>query len=482
MKSIHDMIVPVAKKYLYNKGRKKMKNSLKRMVSLVLVVLLVVMISSGCGTKEVKTSTESGTQATTEKKADATEAQPVADDGNKEIIYWNIAVEDPDNSIMQYAVDNFNATTKSGYTVTSVPTQNDTYKEKLVIAMSSGKCPDMYTSWSGGPMNEYIDAGFAQPIDDLLKGSVIEEKAMDAAIAQAQYKGKTYAVPVTNLSISGVFYNKEIFAKYGIEVPKTVTELEVACDTLVKNGITPFALANASKWTGSMYFMSLATRFAGIEAFNEAAAGTGSFEAEAFVYAGTKIQDWVKKGYFPEGVNSLSEDDGQSRQLMYQETAAMLVCGSWYTGIFQSDSAEFYEKIGWFSFPSVEGSTADASIQIGTIGDQFISFSCTGEKLAAAFEVTTNYYTDDAIKLGVDSGKIPPVKNVAEMVIDPVTKTILTAASDASATQLWYDQYLPPAVAEVHKDTCQELFGLTMTPEEANAKLQAAMQEYLAGK
>ena len=25
----------------------------------------------------------------------------------------------------------------------------------------------MYTSWSGGPMNEYIDSGYAQPLDDL---------------------------------------------------------------------------------------------------------------------------------------------------------------------------------------------------------------------------------------------------------------------------------------------------------------------------
>jgi raffinose/stachyose/melibiose transport system substrate-binding protein len=49
----------------------------------------------------------------------------------------------------------------------------------------------------------------------------------------------------------------------------------------------------------------------------------------------------------------------------------------------------------------------------------------------------------------------------------------------AAGVQLWYDQYLPSEVAEVHKDTCQELFGLTKTPEEANAELQAAMTSYL---
>ena len=67
-----------------------------------------------------------------------------ADD--KEITYWNIAVESPDKDIVTAAVDKFNRETKSGYTVNSVAIQNDTYKEKLVIAMSSGECPDMYSS------------------------------------------------------------------------------------------------------------------------------------------------------------------------------------------------------------------------------------------------------------------------------------------------------------------------------------------------
>ena len=86
---------------------------------------------------------------------------------DKEIVYWNIGTESPDKDIVTAAVEKFNSETESGYTVTSVPTQNDSYKEKLVVAMSSGECPGMYSCWSGGPMYEYIDSGFGQPIDDL---------------------------------------------------------------------------------------------------------------------------------------------------------------------------------------------------------------------------------------------------------------------------------------------------------------------------
>lgn len=395
----------------------------------------------------------------------------------EDVIYWNISIDSPDKDILALTMSKYDAEPMEGFSIVSVPTQNDTYKEKLVVAMSSGECPDMYSSWSGGPMIEYIKAGYAQPLDDYIGG--FKDKIMDAALAQATYDGKIYAIPYQNVSISGIFYNTEMFEKYGLEVPTTVSELEAVCDTLVENGIIPFALANATKWTGSMYFMNLATRYGGLEPFQAAADGTGTFEDECFVYAGEKIQEWVKKGYFPEGVNSLSEDDGQARQLLYQEAAAMTLIGSWYTGVLPSDSPEFYEKISWFSFPAVDGSDADPSIQIGTIGDQFVSINATGEKLEAAVEYLSHSFDDDVLEFTVASGKIPPVKHAGDLITDPVSKTIMEAATGASATQLWYDQYLPPAVAEVHKSTCQEIFGLTMTPEEANAELQKAMQDYL---
>ena len=178
--------------------------------------------------------------------------------------------------------------------------------------------------------------------------------------------------------------DKYMFEQYGLEEPKTLADLENICATLKENGITPFALANGSKWTGSMYFMSLAARYGGLEPFQNAVAGTGKFTDDCFIKAGEKIQEWVNNGYFPDGVNSLSEDDGQAKQLMYQETAGMLLYGSWYTGTFQSDSEEFYQKIGWFPFPAIDDSDADSTIQIGTVGDQFISFNCEGDKLAAA--------------------------------------------------------------------------------------------------
>lgn len=449
----------------------------KRIWKAAAAVMAAVMILSLASCKNKPEDTSSG------RNGSQTEAEDgKAYDDDKVITYWNIGTEGADKEALEYAVTEFNKNTKSGYTVESVPIQNDKYKEKLVIAMSSGECPDMYTSWSGGPMNAYIDAGYAQPLDDLYEEFGLKDQYMEAALAQASYNGRLYAVPTYNVSLAGIFYNKEMFDKYKLEVPDTVSDLEAVCGRLKAEGIIPFALANAPKWTGSMYFQCLVTRKGGLLPFQQAAAGEGSFEDECFRYACEKIQEWVKKGYFPEGVNSLSEDDGQAKQLMYQEEAGMLLGGSWYIGTFSLDNPDFYEKLGWFSFPKVDGSDADVSIQNGTIGDQFVSFNCTGEKLHAAFEFASYYASDGAKQLMVDVGKIPPAKDAGQLVTDGLAKQVLDAAANASAVQLWYDQYLPPAVAQAHLDICQEVFGLTMDPEEAGKRFEEAMEDYLAEK
>ena len=82
----------------------------------------------------------------------------------------------------------------------------------------------------------------------------------------------------------------------------------------------------------------------------------------------------------------------------------------------------------------------------------------------------------------VDAGKIPPVKGVNDLITGTLEKEFVTKTEEASAVQLWYDQYLPPAVATAHLDGLQEVFGLTKTPQEAQESMQAAMDEYLSTK
>ena len=371
------------------------------------------------------------------------------------ISFWDIATDEPDKTIWSYAVDKFNAedSEEYGFTIDQVATTNDQYKQKLAVAMASGQCPDMYIHWTGGPMVEYIKSGYAQDLTELVDQYGLRDLYTEASLAQCTYEDKIYAVPTT------------------------IAELEALCDQMVADGITPFALANAPQWTGSMYYMYLVARHGGPEIISAAYDGTGSLVNESTEFAGTKIEEWVQKGYFPEGVNSLSPDSGDDRALLYQG-AGMMLHGTWQVGAIKEEFPEFYENLGCFAFPALEGSEADQNVVVGTMGDNFISFNCEGEKLEAGFKMASYYSTDDWMKLDIEVGNLPPLKGATSE--EAPWQDIIAILNDVSSVQLWWDQYLPSAVADVHKSASQKCFDCSATPTEIAEEQQAAMDEWLA--
>ena len=440
---------------------------MKRLLALVLAVLMVLTAASAL--------------AEGEKNIPELTKEPMT------ILLWDIATEGVGKKAQEDAVARFMADYPNIH-VEQVHKQNDTYKQDLQIAFSAkdGQ-PDMYIHWGGGPMAEYYKSGCVNDITELFN-TYDHPDFIDAAVAQSTFDGKVLAIPFGGLSGCDIFYNKQIFEELGIEVPATIAELEAACDKLLENGYIPFALANLPRWTGSMYYMYLVARHSGNAEFDAAYDGTGSFTSPAFIYAGEKIQDWVKKGYFNEGFNSMAPDNNDDRALLIQGVCAMMLHGSWQVSGIKNDDLEFYnDNLGVFRFPVDEEAQAAGvpqNVEIGTaIGNGF-SFNCwldaehtqvDEEKLKACYVLATQYYNDDTYSaIQVEGGNTPSIKGY-ENVDDPNNKVVIDVFFSASNVQLWYDQYLPASVTEVHKDMMGELFGLTKTPEEVGQAQDEAM-------
>jgi raffinose/stachyose/melibiose transport system substrate-binding protein len=389
---------------------------------------------------------------------------------------WHIQTTEPGPALIQGSVDRFVAANPGIKVNVSIVT-NDAYKQKLAVAMTSGKLPDIFISWSGGPMYEYAKAGTIIDISPYLNAGNKKDKYLDAGIAQATWNGKIWGIPVENVAVCSVFYNKEIFERFNFSVPATVGDLERICDTLLANGIIPFSLANKTQWTGSMYFMFLATRHGGVTPFINAVDGSGSFTDPAFIYAGQKINEWVKKGYFNPGFNGLDEDSGQSRQLLYTGDAAMTIMGSWFVSNVYGENPDFAKKLGTFQFPRDESGAGNPATVIGTVGDNFYHISSSCAIPEKAFELLDYLLDEQAVKERTAAGRIPPVKTVA--LTDPILSQLFDQVKAAPDIQLWYDQSLSPEVAEVHKVTSQEIFGGTLTAEAAAQRLQEAQAAYL---
>lgn len=358
--------------------------------------------------------------------------------------------------------------------------QNDPFKTKLKVAMGAGTPPDIFHNWGGGPLKEYIDSGTVATIDDI-KADLLKTY-IPATFDPVTFDGKTYGSAYSGLTGVFFFYRKDLFAQYGLTVPKTQAEFLKMGETLKANGIIPITLANKTKWTGSFFYMYLADRYGGADMFLNALYRKpgGSFESQGYVQAGQTVQDLVQRGFFPPGFNGMDEDTGQSRTLIYTKKAGVHLMGNWFVGQAKAESPETFEQLDLFAFPAVEGGKGDSSNLIGSPGQNYYSISSTSKNKAIAERFLKSYIMSPAyVQALAGAGYVPPVKGASTYVTDPIMKKVALAFEQAGHVQVYYDQFLPPAMGELHKDLVQSLFGLSIRPEEAAARHEQAIIDEL---
>lgn len=468
---------------------------MKKFLSLLLVVSMLAVTVIGCGKKA---DSDSGKETPKQTQEASTKADDATQGGDSEdglqltteemtIELWDISTDDTMKPLCEGAYEAF-MKDHPNIKINYQHIVNDTYKQQLIIAMSADKCPNAYIHWTGGPMEEYKASGYCDDITDLYE-QYNQVDYLDSAIAMCTANdGKLVALPYGGMSGAVLYYNKTLFDSLGLEAPTTIAELEECAEKVKEAGYTPFSCANASKWTGSLYYMYLVARYGGNEAVAKAYSGEGSFTDEPFIKAAEKIQEWVQKGYFPDGVNSIAADDGMDRQLLYTEKCAMLVQLSSTGGNIKKEAPDWYEaNLGACPFPIDEDSKAagiDQTIAVGSSVGNAFSFCTKGdeEMRKALFVLLNQYMTTDqyVADLLANSNKIFPINGAEKAVTDPIPLTTWEVFSNASNVQLFYDQYLPASVANVHKDTMSGLFDCSMTPEEICQTLQDAFEEEMA--
>ena len=208
--------------------------------------------------------------------------------------------------------------------------ENEAFKAKLATAMQSGSPPDIFQSWGGGVLKQYGDAGLVQDLTPALAENGWGDSFQPGPISLYTFDGITYGVP-WNAGMVGFWYNKALFEQAGItEPPATWTELLDAVTKLKDAGITPIALGEKDKWPGHFYWVYLATRIGGSDAFLKAYEREGSFSDPAFVDAGTRLKELVDLQPFQNGFLGAAYGDHQVQ--MANGQAAMELMGQWAPG------------------------------------------------------------------------------------------------------------------------------------------------------
>lgn len=420
--------------------------------SILLLTLCFAMIVAGCGKGNSEGSNTKGKEGASESKVTI-----------KFMHLWPEGVSAGQNKIVNQIINDYQ-TEHSNIIIKQEVLDNEQYKNKLKVLSSSNELPDVGVTWAAGFLKPYVEGNLFAPIDDLLDGQ-LKDKFVAGTTEAYAIDGKTYALPL-EFNIAPIYYNKEIFQKYNIEIPQTYDEFKAVIKTLSDNGIAPIALGNKDRWTGSLWYMYLADRIAGQQTLADAISGKGSFQDEGLLKAASEVQALVDSNAFIKGFNGLSNEEGKAEFL--NGKAAMYLMGTWELPNYTTNEdipKEFRDNVGFFKFPTVDGGKGDINSWVGGPGvGLFVSQNSTVQKEAKAFvEYFVSKWGEQSV---TGAGVIPATKvDTASLQLPQLYNDLFSEMNKASSITLFADVQMTASAAENHLNMIQALFGKAITPE-----------------
>jgi len=378
--------------------------------------------------------------------------------------WWHIGTVDPQPAYWQELADEF-MEANPHVTIEITILENEAFKSRLTTVMQSGEPPDLFQSWGGGVLWQFADAGLVRNIAPELEGEWKDSFSAQAALELYGQNGEYYGVPWSWGAV-GMFYNKALFAEAGIEkTPETWEEFIATVEALKAAGITPLSLGEGDRWPGHFWWVYLAIRLGGEDAFLAAYTREGAFNDEPFVQAGEYLQQLVELEPFQEGFLGLGYSDQAAA--MGNGVAAMELMGQWAPSV-QVGNSESGEGIGddlaWFPFPVIPGGAGNPNDVLGG-GDGYAVGANAPDEAVEFLKYLTSV---EAQRRGAELWIVPTVAAAEDVVTDdPIMGAIIEARNQAPYFQLYYDQFLPPALAGAVLDATEGIFAGTIDPESA---------------
>lgn len=443
---------------------------MKKLLSIALAVLMMASSIAACssgskGSSSTQQPSQSSQQPSPGTPAGSGSSSQTSDRGT--LTFWHGATDDLRQAAYNKAIERFNKKYPN-IKVEQTKLDSDAYKTKLKTVMGAGATgiPDVFMNWGGDALKTYVKNNLAKDISGLFAPYKDEYYSFEFGIST--FDNKIYGAGI-GIAPSAVFYNKDIFKKVGVEVPKTYEELDQVCSKLKKAGYMPFALGNKNKWPGLLEYTMLGVDLGGQKMSEALINRTMSFDNPVFIEAGKRLVDFTKKGYYPDGCNGIDHNAGGTRMMFYNEIAAMFTMTAGFVSNCQSENPDFYKKVGSFQYPVCDSKTTGGVVAGGNVFS--VSTQCKLPEAAAylLYQLTNKEFSQGYLDKG---GSFTGAKGVT--ISDPLVKGQFDTLMNAKWTQNFYDQQFMFEVGEAFKDGTQAIYGGTKKPEEAAAFIEAA--------
>ncbi|MFB5189480.1 ABC transporter substrate-binding protein [Alicyclobacillus fastidiosus] len=278
------------------------------------------------------------------------------------------------------------------------------YDSVLQTAMDGGKGPDIFYGRAGVGTLDYAAANMISPVDKIANLSSINS----AALQSVQWKGKTYGVPFA-IQTMEVFYNKDIFKKYGLSVPKTWADFLHVCQVLKSHNVTPISTMGIQSWMLALNFDEIGATMLGNQFTQQLVDKQAKYTDAPYVDALSKYQSLAP--YFESNFKAVGSAGNEQETQFALGNAAMVMDGIFDVPTIQQFNPKL--NMGAFLIPPAT-STQSAKIDWYVDGDIAMNskISNTAEQKAAqevlAFTATKQFGQD----FSDIAGEISPIAGV----------------------------------------------------------------------
>ncbi len=337
---------------------------MRKFLSVLLAVVMIVSMISACSKDEKKDETPASNDAVaTQAPSDSDNAAATeAPKENNPVTLQTVSMyggTDPNAANYQDNIAKFMETYPYITIEDDSQTSDQDWKTKIAADFSVGNEPDVIQYFTDANASDVLAADKFVSIDEIKAEypDYAKDTLASALKAAANPDGVERAVPTTGYW-EGLFCNKDLFDKYGLELPTDWDKLTKAIDTFKQNDIVPIAVSLLQVPHYWVEFLMLSS--AGPDGYAQVPT--------------TVPQEWAKgldmfktlrdMGAFPVDTDTIDND--MAGELFKNKQAAMQLDGSWYAGgIPDQDNTVVV------SFPVIPGGKAQAGAMVGGISVGF---------------------------------------------------------------------------------------------------------------
>lgn len=400
---------------------------MKRLFAFVLAICMLTTAFAGCG-QQAGTPIEPKADQASTNEVEKKDEKPAKD---VDLTFFTGKVETVD--LLDEIIAGFNA--QSGGITVEQEYQNDA-SNIIKIKFASGEAPDIMTTYE----QEYVDQGKYLDLSDMdeIWNRLIPSMKESCTDINS---GKQYRI-CTNMTMAGFFYNKEIFAKLGIE-PATTWEGFVANLEKIKTempDVDPWFIFGSEAWHLGHLIEFIPHGYIKAK-YGATAAKTAMLNNDksvlnfgdpngAMATFAAGLLELQEKGLINEDVLTATNDN--CVDAFVSGKAAMFSNGMWALSSVLAKDPEMADKIGFAPYPAM---MEDGTPMVLVAEDSGYSISADTEHVEEAKAFLTYLFSADNQKKYAESLGSPSAfmdvdaKWAPDSIVEGVNNAVSSAAN-----------------------------------------------------